>query len=85
MPIINIQAEKSPVILKTVLKTAREEKELTVEELAEIVCLRDWNVKEIEEEDTCLTFYSMAIKVNASKRIGAYLGLEESEYLRLET
>jgi len=27
----------------------------------------------------------MAIKVNASKRIGAYLGLEESEYLKLET
>ena len=84
MPIINIQAEKSPVILKTVLKTAREEKGLTVEELAEIVCLRDCNVKEIEEADTCLTFYSMAIKVNSSKRIGAYLGLEESEYLRLE-
>ena len=85
MPLINIKAGPSPAILKTVLKTAREEKGLTEEELAEVVCLREWNVKEMEEGDTCLTFYSMAIKVNAAKRIGAYLGLKESEYLRLAT
>ena len=84
MPLINIKAELTPVILKSVLKSAREERGLTEEELAVVVCLREWNVKEIEEADTFLTFYSMAIKVSAAKRIGAYLGLNESEYLSLE-
>jgi hypothetical protein len=29
-----------------------------------------------------LTFYSMAIKIQAAKRIGHYLGLSEDQYLK---
>ena len=73
------------IILKSVLKAAREKKGLTAEEMADIFCLKEWHITEIEEADTFFTFYSMAIKVKAIKRIGAYLGLKESEYLSLET
>ena len=70
-----------PTILKSVLKSAREEKGLSQEELAEIVCLKKWHIKEMEEAGTFMTFYSMAIKVHAAKRIGTYLDLKESQYL----
>ena len=73
------------IFLKSVLKAAREKKGLTAEELADIFCLKEWHITEIEEADTFFTFYSMAIKAKATKRIGAYLGLKESEYLSLET
>ena len=73
------------IILKSVLKAAREKKGLTAEEFADIFCLKEWHITEIEEADTFFTFYSMAIKAKATKRIGAYLGLKESEYLSLET
>lgn len=80
----NIDLQKL-LILKSVLKAAREKKGLTAEELADIFCLKEWHIREIEEADTFFTFYSMAIKVKAIKRIGAYLGLKESDYLSLET
>ncbi len=80
----NIDLQKL-LILKSVLKAAREKKGLTAEELADIFCLKEWHISEIEESDTFFTFYSMAIKVKAVKRIGAYLGLKESDYLSLET
>lgn len=80
----NIDLQKL-LILKSVLKAAREKKGLTAEELADIFCLKEWHIREIEEADTFFTFYSMAIKVKAVKRIGAYLGLKESDYLSLET
>ena len=73
------------IFLKSVLKAAREKKGLTAEELADIFCLKEWHITEIVEADTFFTFYSMAIKVKATKRIGAHLGLKESEYLSLET
>ena len=80
----NIDLQKL-LILKSVLKAAREKKGLTAEELADIFCLKEWHIREIEEADTFFAFYSMAIKVKAIKRIGAYLGLKESDYLSLET
>ena len=80
----NIDLQKL-LILKSVLKAARVKKGLTAEELADIFCLKEWHIREIEEADTFFTFYSMAIKVKAIKRIGAYLGLKESDYLSLET
>lgn len=80
----NIDLQKL-LILKSVLKAAREKKGLTAEELADIFCLKEWHIREIEEADTFFTFYSMAIKVKAIKKIGAYLGLKESDYLSLET
>jgi hypothetical protein len=36
------------IILKDVLKATREERGLTHEELAELVCLRKWHIKELE-------------------------------------
>jgi len=81
MPPKQSKAPPCPTILKSVLKSAREEKGLSQEELAQIVCLKKWHIKEMEEADTFMTFYSMAIKVHAAKRIGTYLGLKESQYL----
>ena len=69
------------IILKDVLKAAREERGLSHEELAEIACLRKWQIKELEEAETFLTFYTMTIKIHAAKRIGKYLGLSEDQFL----
>jgi ribosome-binding protein aMBF1 (putative translation factor) len=72
-------------ILGGVLRTAREERGLSHEELAEVVCLRKWHIKELEESDTFFTFYTMVIKIHAAKRVGKYLNLEESDYLETKT
>jgi cytoskeletal protein RodZ len=72
-------------ILGGVLRTAREERGLSYEELAEVVCLRKWHIKELEESDTFFTFYKMVIKIYAAKRVGKYLNLEESDYLETKT
>ena len=68
-------------ILREVLSAAREERGMTHEALAEVVCLRKWHIKELEEADTFLTFYTMAIKIQAAKRVGSYLGLSEYQFL----
>ena len=68
-------------ILGEVLRASREERGLSQEELAEIACLRKWQIKELEEAETFLTFYTMAIKIMAAKRIGIYLGLLEDQFL----
>lgn len=68
-------------IIKEVLMHAREEKGLNQEELADMVCLRKWHIKELEEAETFNSFYSMAIKINTAKKVGAYLGLTEDQYL----
>ena len=70
--------------IKEALLAAREEKGLSPEELAEIVCLKGWHIKELEQEETFRTFYSMAIKIQAAKKIGAYLGLSEEQYLETQ-
>ncbi|MBU3596984.1 helix-turn-helix domain-containing protein [Polynucleobacter bastaniensis] len=72
-------------IIGGVLRTAREERGLSYEELAEVVCLRKWHIKELEESDTFFTFYTMVIKIHAAKRVGKYLNLEESDYLETKT
>ena len=69
-------------ILGEVLKAAREERGLPHEVLAEVVCLTKRHIKELEDADTFLTFYSMAIKIQAAKRVGHYLGLSEDQYLK---
>ena len=79
-----LKAARQPAqarILKEVLALAREEKGLTQEELAQVVCLKKWHIKEMEESDTYRTFYSMQIKVNAAKKIGGYLKLKENQFL----
>lgn len=68
-------------ILGEVLRVAREDQGLSHEQLAEIVCLRKWQIHELEEAETFLTFYTMTIKIHAAKRIGKYLGLSEDQFL----
>lgn len=68
-------------ILKEVLVLARQEKGLTQEELAQIICLKKWHIREMEESDTFRTFYSMQIKVHAARKIGFYLELKENQFL----
>jgi len=72
-------------IIGGVLRAAREQQGLSHEELAEVVCLRKWHIKELEESDTFFTFYTMVIKIHAAKRVGKYLNLEESDYLETKT
>ena len=69
-------------ILREVLSAARKEQDLSPEALAKVVCLSKWHIKEIEEADTFLTFYTLAIKIQAAKRVGQYLGLSEDQYLK---
>ena len=68
-------------IFKEVLKAAREQRGLSHEGLAEAVCLKKWHIKELEEAETFLTFYTMSIKLQAAKRVGHYLSLSESQFL----
>lgn len=69
------------VIIKEVLKVAREERGLGYEELAKAVCLKKWHIREIEEAESFSTFYTMNIKIQAAKKIGNYLGLSEDQFL----
>jgi len=78
---LNKKLKTEQRIIGSVLKAAREERGLNHEELGEFVCLRKWHIKELEEVDTFLSFYSMAIKIQAAKRVGKYLNLKESDYL----
>jgi transcriptional regulator with XRE-family HTH domain len=79
---INKKKKTHQRILGEVLSAAREERGLSHEVLAKVVCLSKRHIKELEEADTFLTFYSMAIKIQAAKRIGHYLGLSEDQYLK---
>ena len=69
-------------ILGEVLSAARKEQDLSPEAFAEAVCLKKWHIKELEEAETFLTFYTMSIKIQAAKRVGQYLGLSEDQYLK---
>jgi transcriptional regulator with XRE-family HTH domain len=80
--ILNKKKKTHQRILGEALSSARKERGLSHEALAKVVCLSKWHIKELEEADTFLTFYSMAIKIQAAKRIGHYLGLSEDQYLK---
>jgi len=64
-----------------ILRNARENMGLDREELAELVCLKSWHITQMEDTDEHYFFYSPQLKINAAKRIGRYLELEESSYL----
>lgn len=70
-------------IVKDKIKAAREHSRVRVEHLAHAVCLSSKNILEIEESDAFDSFYSYPIKVTAAKRVGRYLGLNESEFLEV--
>ena len=64
-----------------ILKIARENCGLDQGALANVVCLKYWHINQMEEAEGHYYFYSMALKIRAAKKIGKYLGLEESSYL----
>ena len=66
-----------------VLKIARENCGLDQEALATAVCLKSWHINQMEDAEGYYYFYSMSLKIRAAKKIGKYLGLEESSYLYL--
>lgn len=68
-------------ILGERLKNERLRKNLREDVLARGVCLSVKNVREIEDSELCESFYSFAVKVTAAKRVGKYLGLEETDFL----
>ena len=76
-------SEKQAVlkIRRDVLRNAREFIGLDREELAELVCLKSWHITQMEDSEEYFYFYSAQLKINAAKRIGKYLELEESSYL----
>ena len=78
---LNKKIKTEQRILKEVLKAAREKRGLSHEGLAEAVCLKKWHIKELEESDAFLTFYTMEIKIKAAKRVGKYLSLSEDQFL----
>jgi ribosome-binding protein aMBF1 (putative translation factor) len=64
-----------------ILKNARENMGLDRDELAEVVCLKPWHITQMEDTEEYYFFYSPQLKINAAKKIGKYLELEESSYL----
>lgn len=64
-----------------ILRNARENMGLDQEALAEIVCLKSWHISQMEDSEEYYFFYSPQLKINAAKKIGKYLELEESSYL----
>jgi transcriptional regulator with XRE-family HTH domain len=79
---LNKKMKTDQRILGEALSSARKERGFSHEALAKVVCLSKWHIKEIEEADTFLTFYTMAIKIQAAKRVGQYLGLSEDQFLK---
>ena len=64
-----------------ILKSARKNKGLDQVALADAVCLKSWHISQMEDSEEYFYFYSAQLKINAAKKIGRYLELEESSYL----
>jgi ribosome-binding protein aMBF1 (putative translation factor) len=73
--------QKALKINGDILKSARKNKGLDQEALADAVCLKSWHITQLEDSDEYFYFYSAQLKINAAKKIGRYLELEESSYL----
>lgn len=69
-----------PDIIGAELKSAREGKGLDRAELATKCCLSSKMILELEEGGMT-SFYSFELKLAAAKRVGAYLGLTQSDFL----
>ena len=69
-----------PIIDGERLKEARIEKNLTEAELAKECVLVAKHIIQLENGETS-NFFSAHHKVQVAKKVGRYLGLEESEYL----
>ena len=73
--------QKALKINGDILKSARKNKGLDQEALADAVCLKSWHITQLEDSDEYFYFYSAQLKINAAKKIGRYLESEESSYL----
>ena len=62
------------------LKQARLDKNLSEAELAKVCVLAPKHIIQLENGETS-NFFSAHHKVQVAKKVGCYLGLEESEYL----
>ncbi len=69
-----------PIIDGERLKEARIEKNLTEAELAKECILVAKHIIQLENGETS-NFFSAHHKVQVAKKVGRYLGLDESEYL----
>ena len=74
------QNQPLPIIDGACLKKARIEKNLTEAELAKECVLVAKHIIQLENGETS-NFFSAHHKVQVAKKVGRYLGLEESEYL----
>ena len=69
-----------PMINGDKLKQARLDKNLSEAELAKACVLAPKHIIQLENGETS-NFFSAHHKVQVAKKVGRYLGLEESEYL----
>ena len=69
---------KIPEIYSETLKKARIAKKIEVSELANTLCLSTKHIHQIEEGGDS-AFFSKAHKVQVAKKVGAYLGLSDSQ------
>ena len=69
-----------PEIIGTVLKDTREQRNIARAELANLCCLSTKMILELEEGGMS-SFYTFELKVATAKRVGRFLGLDESSYL----
>jgi transcriptional regulator with XRE-family HTH domain len=69
-----------PDIIGAEIKSARIERGLEQAELAKKCCLSSKMILELEEGGMN-SFYSFELKLAAAKRVGAYLGLSQSDFL----
>jgi transcriptional regulator with XRE-family HTH domain len=71
---------KIPNILGGQLKNAREKAGLSLESVAKTSTLSNKQLEEIEIGGDS-SFYTLAIKVTAAKKVGKILGLSEDDFL----
>ena len=71
---------KIPNILGEQLKNAREKAGLSLESVAKTSALSNKQLEEIESGGES-SFYTLAIKVTAAKKVGKILGLNEDDFL----
>ena len=70
-----------PEIIGSALKAAREKRGMERSELATQCCLSSKMILELEEGGLT-SFYNFQLKLNSAKRVGGYLGLAPSDYLK---
>lgn len=73
-----ISQHSTPSIIAKAFKDARESQGLSYAQLAELTYLSERQIREIEEDGN-VCFYSVAIKLQAAKKLARILKLDEGE------